>query len=531
MSKLKIILAIALTSTLIVFLNLYPHWHAYLQTPDGFVFSKQATWFDPWDINVYVAAIRWGQYQGFLMENMYDSQSNQAIVYYPLYTATGLLLPKIEPFLLFYFLSIVSTILLVSVITIGANKFIKEEKAIILAPLITALAGGWGFLTYPYIFSLDSSMTSFTFHSAFQRPHEGLALAAYLASFICFYKYLKNKQLRCLVGSFFSLTLTLIFYPYYLVSFFAIFFFYLLFSKKKINYTQITAFIGLNILGTTVALLMQNNLSRNESFSGVVSQQLENPTVLSLFSGFGLFLIPIFYYLLSFNKLKEKELFLIIWIGVDMALAFSPVGYARFFLRGAFFPASVLMILIIKKVSLKVFPDQFSTGFLVLLISTLTITSMTNLSIFAQRLLEAETTNSWYYLPNNEYQALEFIQEEIPHSSVILASYHFGNLLPAHSNQKVFFGHLIQTPNAEEKQQQLINYYSQTLLPEESYQFLLNNKINYIYYGEQENEIFEQLNLEDEEATLLIDNQPFVKKIFENQTSKIFQFLPDIKPL
>ncbi len=44
-----------------VFVNLFPNYYAYVNTPSGYIFSGQASWFDPWDINIYVTAIKWGQ--------------------------------------------------------------------------------------------------------------------------------------------------------------------------------------------------------------------------------------------------------------------------------------------------------------------------------------------------------------------------------------------------------------------------------------------------------------------------------------
>lgn len=42
----------------IIFINQFPDYYALTKTPKGFFYSGQASWFDPWDINVYTAAIK-----------------------------------------------------------------------------------------------------------------------------------------------------------------------------------------------------------------------------------------------------------------------------------------------------------------------------------------------------------------------------------------------------------------------------------------------------------------------------------------
>ena len=99
----KQLLLIILASIIFIFINHFPNYYAWKNTPEGFTFSGQASWFDPWDINVYVSAINWGQSHGFLMQNVYTSQPNKPIFYYPLYTLLGIVFPNTDVFILFHF--------------------------------------------------------------------------------------------------------------------------------------------------------------------------------------------------------------------------------------------------------------------------------------------------------------------------------------------------------------------------------------------------------------------------------------------
>ena len=48
-------------------------------TPPNKRFTGQASWFDPWDMNIYFSAIGWGKRGGLLFENLYDTNAVQAL--------------------------------------------------------------------------------------------------------------------------------------------------------------------------------------------------------------------------------------------------------------------------------------------------------------------------------------------------------------------------------------------------------------------------------------------------------------------
>ena len=58
-------------------------------TPVGKWYTGQASWFDPWDLNVYFSAIGWGKRDGILFLNLYDTESSQPMPIYSLYTLMG----------------------------------------------------------------------------------------------------------------------------------------------------------------------------------------------------------------------------------------------------------------------------------------------------------------------------------------------------------------------------------------------------------------------------------------------------------
>ncbi|MCR4326275.1 MAG: hypothetical protein NUV52_01315, partial [Candidatus Roizmanbacteria bacterium] len=68
----------------VLFITHFPTWYALINTPIGYAFTGNNAWFDPWDLNVYVAAIRWGQQGHLLLKNVYTTQNLQPTLMYPL---------------------------------------------------------------------------------------------------------------------------------------------------------------------------------------------------------------------------------------------------------------------------------------------------------------------------------------------------------------------------------------------------------------------------------------------------------------
>lgn len=331
------------------------------------------------------------------MENVYDSTPNKPIFYYPLYSLAGNLLKNINPFILFYFLSIITSLVLVITIIFFIKEIYKKNSTVFISTLTVLFAGGLGFLTYPFHDSLDSSMTSFSFHSAIQRPHEGIAVSAYIFLLMSHYYFLNHnnqkKQKRWLFSLFFFLLITCLFYPYYLLSFILIGSSLFILTPTKVKKDKIIWWFVLIIIGTAEVLLMQKNLTSNESFTGVIKQKLSNPTVSSLFFGYGLLLIPLFLNLFRFNKLNNLQKYLIFWAVISIGLSFLPLGFARFFLRSSLFPIILLMIDLLKEISQKVSQESSNKLLLALLLTLFVISSMTSGSIFFKRIIETKTIN------------------------------------------------------------------------------------------------------------------------------------------
>ena len=274
-----------------------PNLIAYLNTPKGQIFSGQASWFDPWDINVYVAAITHGQTGHLLLQNLYTTAPHLSSLFYPLYTFAGYLFPKINPYLLFHILAILAGIGLLMTLWWILKIFITAVKNRLLGIFIITLGGGFGWLTQNFIDAADTSITGFTFHSSFQRAHEGMGMSLYFIALISFYLFTKvtkndvKKKYKLWIVSLTALLALTFFYPYYLISYLAILGVYILINKNKLNRKKCLLALGtIGAISTMLTFLYFKHL-QSTGFASITTQNLDAVSLIPLLIGYGLFIL------------------------------------------------------------------------------------------------------------------------------------------------------------------------------------------------------------------------------------------------
>lgn len=496
-------IAFLLIAFLILTLNALPNYLAFLKTPPGQVFSGQASWFDPWDINAYVAALGQGQSGNLLLQNSYTTLSHQPVLYYPLYTLTGYLLPKVNSFLLFHILAGAVGLLLFFTIWRTSNFFLKSEKRSLLAALMISLGGGLGWMFFPTVQSSDLFMTGFTFTSHFQRAHEGLAVIFYLLTFGFFYLAVEKRSLIFNLFSLASLSLLALFYPFYILSFALVggLYSFTVYLRREETF-PLTYFSASLITGGITSLMYIAHLGSSNAFGSVLGQNLPTPDLPEIILGYGV-LLPLFLYSLKYGKGPGK-LFLSLWFIVNILLAYLPFGFARFYLRTLYFPLILLSLPVIIKL--------FQSKNLLLKLSALLLIGSVLVSGFFityKRLLEIGNRNPWYYLSKEEGEAIRFLRTG--QSAGVLAAYRLGNILPALTQNSVYFGHLLQTPKAQEKISGLYRFYGGNLSETEARQFLKDEGVDYIIWGAEEQIMSENAGYD------------FLKPVFERGQITIFE--------
>ena len=199
---------------------------------------------------------------------------------------------------------------------------------------------------------------------------------------------------------------------------------------------------------------------------------------------------------------NDRNFFLTVWLVISLALAFLPLGFARFYLRTLFLPMILLIFLNLDRITKEV---RLSKQVIIILL--IFLVPLSTFYIFYKRLAEVTRQNPWYFISEEESQALDYLAGNSIKGSGVLADYHLGNYIPAYSNNQVYFGHLIQTPDSSEKLDNILRFYAQKYSDHQAQSFLIKENISYIVSGNKENLKYS-----------------FLKPVFQNNEVTIFSF-------
>ena len=492
----------------LMFLFNYPALYALNNTPDGKVFAGHVSWFDATDTNVYIAAIKWSQKFKLHFQNAYTTKTHSPIIIYPLYTLLGILFPSANVFVIYHAFSIILGLILLIMIYRTSMLFLKERWAV-LSMFLVPIAGGFGWL-FATLGPPDLAWTPFTFTNVFQRPHEILAMTFYIAAYTLFYTGIVKNNLKKLILASVSLNLLTIFYPYLLLGYYITTFSFMtyLWLAKKFNKTKWKYYV-IHILTTLPwGIFYSIYLKSSTGFLGVLVPKLPAPSLLYLLLGYGIFGFIFLFQLFGIKK-DKSAIFLSFWLLINLSLVYTPLSFARFYLRGLFYPLVLLSLLTINRV-----PETFKVFRMKLVVPAILLVPITSIFIFGFKLLTVKQHSRWRYLTDSAYGAITYLNQNSSPGSGVLLEYPLANQLPAFTLNRVYWGHPNQTPDAGTKYENLVKFYSNKMSEDEADRFLVNNNIKYIIYSPSE-------KLHSEKNTL---EYQFLKSIYSVEEYSIYSY-------
>lgn len=486
----KILYFLILSATIILIFN-FSNYFSYLSPPKGSVFTGQVFIFDPWDINVYVSAIKWAQHNGFEYQNAYTTTTHKSVIIYPLYTLVGYLFPKINPFFLYHTLIAVCGTIMLGALYKTIKVFTPEKSNYLVYLVAIIFAGGieWVFFLPFKAKPYGLKTIYFTFQNVFERPHTMLALTAYIISLTLFYLSIKRRESRLNYFSALGVIIFSIFYPYHVLSFYVIVtlfaFIWSLQKNKKypIEFLFKSVAVTLPLVG-----LYSLYLFRGRSFMPNVfaPNELQRANLIKILISFGIYVPFIIYQLKLIKKgwVKNNLLFLNIWLLASASLTFLPLSFSRYYLRGLYLPLVIIALVVLKELLKK----RKLQIMIMKPIITVAGSATTLLFLLAQLSIAQTPSSVWAFMPKEKYEAVEYLNNNSLPGSGVLAKYPFSNHIPAHTLNRVYFGHYFQTPNSSEKIDNLNKFYSYSMTEAEAENFLVSNNIIYVYIDEKEDE-------------------------------------------
>lgn len=486
LEKVEIFIIIGVTIAAIFF-SKFPTLFNALDTPAGFWFPKQTSWYDAWDTNFQVSYMRFGQRHGVLLQNTYTTIPHKEVFVYHFYTMLGMInhVLLLDPFLLFHLASIVMTILLILVCYYVVHIFFRDQLYRIGAFITIVLGGGLGFL--PFLPSADTKVAGFTMINAFERGHDAFSTLLLLLTFSFIFLFVKTREKKFIVQSLLFSVLSITMHPPFAAMYVVtgiLVSLYLL--KKNGKFDFISYPIWVLVLFTIYYLIVLFPLSQSPGFAGVVGQNLFAVDTLLLVFGFG---IASFFlgWTLFFSKNNEEEiLFVKLFFWIQLFFTLLPFGFHLYYVKGLHVWGMILAFFGIRDF-IKSRQTQRTIVIFVVMLALLTRIYVFN------TLLHASPKNSFFFLTKQEGKTLEFMSS-LPADTAVLSLYRIGNYIPAFSDTKVYYGHKFQTPNNQETLRNTQLFYTQ-MNEKEQKEFVRKNNINFIYYGLEEAKLRKDENL------------------------------------
>lgn len=512
--KIFEIFFVSLVIIISIFLAKFPTYYHVANKPDGYTSIGHASWFDGWDINIYIANMRYAQREGtMLLENVYTTLEHSPAFIYQFYTSLGIInsIFNIPPVLLFHSASIISSFILILSTFWLTSLFFKNRILRVFAFMTAVIGAGFGWIPGLTYKSGDLIYAGLTTTNAFERGHDALSTAAFITTLGFFIQFLKTNKKQNLIAAIISAMVNLIIHPTFIVLYIIIFPLFAisdLIRHKRFN--TFVYIISVGLLFSIYYLLSLSKAIKNTGFGGVVGQELPDVSLPYLVLGFGLLGFFILCSYLLFRKNKDEIILIKITFITQILLLFSPIGFNLHFLKGLFILGSILAFFAISKMI-----NKFKIVCTILIFLILSSSFLSRIYVFS-RMMNVSTTNPFFFISNEEHEALKYLSN-LPKDSTVLALYYMGNLIPAHTDNRVYFGHGLQTPNGDDRLR-LASYFYTYMAPNDRLDFLSDSNVEYVYYGQEESKLRSNSGLE---TVFPFENLDLV---FENDQTLIYKY-------
>jgi hypothetical protein len=175
---------------------------------------------------------------------------------------------------------------------------------------------------------------------------------------------------------------------------------------------------------------------------------------------------------------------LLYWFILGAALIYFPWSLQRRFLSGYYIPLSGMAVLGIRTIENHINIKYRTMGIILIILAL-----PTNLIVLTSAIQAVQNQNQRIYLYQDEVEAFDWIKENTQKDMVILAAPETGLFIPAYTGRQVIYGHPFETTQAENKEENVRDFYGGEWTNNESLAFLENYEINYVFYGPREEDI------------------------------------------
>jgi hypothetical protein len=417
----------------------------------------------------YLAKMRQGAQGAWEFHLPYTSEDEYQTggFVYPFYLITGKLAPLGLSYpLLYHGARLLSSLLLLIVLAKFIARFVSDRRWQVWTWWLLLFSGGWGllistFVNPRYVAYELIAPDAFVFSILYGTPHVILGFALFLIWIGYTLDTIKPDQThlvrRVVIANILGL-LTALSREAYGPAFAGIFFAYLIaliIQRRKIPW-RAGVLVMLSCIGAGLysAYLIYAFRSNPGLAAWSAQNAFTSPDLFDFLAGFAvLIVLAVAAFVPSPPPLSLKGrgargegLFLLAWLIAGPIMAYLPIAISRRLIAGwqiplCIFGAYALLRLIDSKLPLR---RTLAVGVLAAsVLSTLLVITGGTMFVTARK--------PPLYQTADQLAALEWLGRSSTDRDVVLADWHFGNLVPIYTNARVFVGHPIETIGFKEK--------------------------------------------------------------------------------
>jgi hypothetical protein len=520
---------VAFLSVAIIIITFLPIFIGLVLTPQDSIFwGRQAT--NAEDTPVYYSWIEQAKEGHLLFKSLYTATDEPRYIFDPFWLSIGLFAKffSLSSFaacqLARFFLIPIFLGLAYIFVSYFFEEAAKRKICFIFLVFASGLGGFFAMSNFrPPPMDLWVS-EAITFYTLYHSPHFIASLASMLLIFLLLLCAFEKKKIFYSVLAGLVALVFFLFHPYYVPTIFGVVGAYIVIQSlrySKIRWDLIKHYLLL-ILISAPAIFYQ--LWTINTFLGRMQHALQNnlstPPFYNLWITYGL-LLPLsccgIAYLFQKKLTSDKNVFLLTWWGMQWFLPYLPFfNYQRKLLEGfhvvitilAIFGIFALKELLTKKIF---FPIYFFRKKVVLVILFILFFTFSNFFVVIRDLYFYASQSPHAYLKKEKLAAMIWLKENTAESSLIFASYANGNLIPAFALRRPYAGHwgISASPGIK------INQFFENFDDQARVVFLKINKLDYLFYGPEEQEF---KNFKPEE-------KDYLREVYRNKEVGIYKIL------
>ncbi|MBA7492178.1 hypothetical protein ES702_02727 [subsurface metagenome] len=508
---------VSLTALSAVILANIPVFWGYLNQPEGFVFSSVGR--D--DEYVYLSWIGQAKQGQWVFDNPYTTERHRRLYLNPLFLFLGKIASafSLSPFLVFNLSRLVFGFLTLLVIYQFLSYFIKDLDLRFFTFLVICFSGGFGFLE---IFNRKSDWLFYnlwvsrktneglTFTSLLFYPQSTVSVALMLSYFLVQFRILKEPKVWLFVLGMCLGNLLILIHPYDIVILVLVPLVFLLLQQSEKRRWLYFFILNLTLFPSTLYTFLISQL--DPVYKAWTHVPQISPPLFHFFLLYGFLAILAGLQVFSYlgQRKRGRLAFLAGWFLLLPFLVKLPVFFQRRLIEGAHIPISILASFFLFKILKK-----FKRSYLFFLLSIVFL-SLHNIYWLNCKIdLLKNDPRGYYFLSREKILALSWLDKQFTNRNV-LAIPDDGLIIPAFTDNKVYWGHWANTPDSIKKGEVLTSFLDKNTSDFRRVDFLKKEEVDYFFFKKDKTspvkaEIFDPIK------------KTYLKSIFENKEVIIFE--------